>query len=274
MSRELHDILEAIGRGPEGAVLATVVRTEGSTYRKAGARMLALADGRTVGCVSGGCLEADLVERAKRVRATGAPESVVYDTTAPEDLVWGLGLGCNGVVEVRLERIALGSAAYVALHDEARRNPVPRLAVFGAGPDAVPLVRIAAVLGWRVTVVDARPAFARPERFPDADRVLHARPEEAVARVEVDAATSCVLMTHNYAHDLAVLATPAPYLGLLGPARRRDLLLRDLGLDHVPPRIHGPVGLDLGGQSPEEIALEIASQILQVSGIRYQGKHA
>ena len=106
--RELADILEAVQTRPgEILALATLAHAEGSTYRRAGARMLVFADGTSVGSISGGCLEADVVERARRAAAAGAPETVVYDTTSDEDIVWGLGLGCNGVVTVTIRSTSL-----------------------------------------------------------------------------------------------------------------------------------------------------------------------
>jgi xanthine/CO dehydrogenase XdhC/CoxF family maturation factor len=106
--KELRDLLSAwarLTRLGEAAVLASVVHTEGSTYRRAGARLLIGSDGSVVGVVSGGCLEPDLVEHARAVLRSGEPRRLRYDHARPDDLVWGLGLGCAGILEVFLERI-------------------------------------------------------------------------------------------------------------------------------------------------------------------------
>lgn len=187
------------------AVLATLATVEGSSYRRPGARLLLTADGRRLGSISGGCLEEDILVRARNVLATGIAESVVYDTTSENDLVWGVGLGCHGVVRVVLEKLpprpawavalaenfatrrpALLAVTHLAATDTPlgtrlaatttahagtffdRIRPPTTLAIFGAGDDAQPLARLAHELGWQVTVADPRAAFATAERFPVA----------------------------------------------------------------------------------------------------------
>jgi xanthine/CO dehydrogenase XdhC/CoxF family maturation factor len=340
--RDLRDIaaaFEALAPGAT-AVLAAVVHVEGSTYRRAGARALLLPDDRIAGLLSGGCLEGDLLERAREVRAAGAAARVRYDHRGEDDLVWGLGLGCAGLVDVLLqpvsreapgplprlrealagrepaflatvvaregaaapplgaeaaldpgERAALAASGVrartrwragpgfrVELLEERVEPPVPLL-VFGAGPDAAPVVRIAAALGFAVRVLDPRPGLARRERFPDADAVLAWAPGDEAVPVEVTRRSVALVMTHHYQHDLAalgwLLATPARYVGVLGPKRRTDDLLRDLrdagqapdGLD----RVHGPAGLDLGADGAEEIALALVAEITAVLAGRRGG---
>lgn len=343
--RELRDILaahERLVREGGAAVLGSVVRVEGSTYRRPGARVMVLPDDRMLGLVSGGCVEADLLERSQPVRETGTPRLVRYDGRAEGDILWGLGLGCGGAVEVWLERIDAqrpgplpwlarwvagrqrgaiatrfegegagrrrslgedgrfdGDLVETGIDDALRTalergrggvedgvcvevfEPPLRLAVFGAGPDAEPVVRIAGQLGWDVVVVDGRPAFAKPERFPAA-RVLLREPRAAVAAAEVDVATFALVMTHHYLNDQAVLgdllASPAGYIGLLGPRQRGEDLLDDLREQGLPvdadqrARIHAPAGLDIGADSPEQIALSILAEMLAVSAGRSGGR--
>src|SRR5687768_12695718 len=165
--------LEKAAERGEGAVLATVVGVDGSTYRGAGARMVVRADGSTVGAVSGGCLEADIVARAADVLAAGRPELAHYDTRAPDDAVFGLGMGCRGVIDVRLEPLR-GETLRDAIRQlaELRARSAVRLLVCGAGTDAIPVVQCAAAVGWLVTVVDHRPSFVTAERFPEAERLI------------------------------------------------------------------------------------------------------
>ncbi len=355
--KELRDILDAwadVRRRGERAVLATVVKARGSTYRRPGARMLLRPDGAMVGSIGGGCLEGDVLEKARQVLATGEPRLVAYDMTSDDDIVWGLGLGCNGVVYVLLEALPHGGPAdpmafldeclthervgvlatvfrvegrrpahvgdrwmvradgelwgstlqdpalLEALRpdvDEARRTgrstvrtyalpdgeaevfievvqpPVP-LVVFGAGHDAIPVVRFAKALGWRVTVVDSRPAYATRDRFPEADEVVLAHPEDVPGRVRLDERTVAVVMTHNYLQDLklleVLLPSPVRYLGVLGPRSRTDQLLRDLQAKGRAPaeaqlrRLYSPVGVDIGAETPEEIALSILAEVQAV----------
>jgi xanthine/CO dehydrogenase XdhC/CoxF family maturation factor len=356
---ELDRILDA-ARGAT-SVLATVVRVAGSTYRRPGARMLFPRGGEPLGLVGGGCLEADLAERAGAIFESGQAHTVVYDMRSPDDLVWGLGLGCNGEVRVLLERldpadppaylpflegcvrrrrpgvvatvfaVEGGLAARVGeraavdedgrvacriagerLHDavvadarEALRRrrslvrayeidggrvealveyvaPVVSLVVFGAGQDAVPLVRMAAELGWRVTVADHRPAWADRRRFPEAQAVRLVRFDRLDADAPpVDEFTAVVVMTHHFLNDLDLLrhllSTPAPYLGFLGPRRRLENLLEELASRGTTPaddqraRLYGPVGVDIGSETPEEIALAALAEIHAVLSGRPAG---
>jgi xanthine dehydrogenase accessory factor len=268
-------LADAASRG-EGAVLATVVGVDGSTYRGAGARMVVQADGSTTGAVSGGCLEADIVARAADVLAAGRAELAHYDTRS-DDGVLGLGMGCQGVIDVHLEPLS-GNAltAEIDRLAELRSRNAVRLLVCGAGADAVPVVRFAAMTGWLVTVVDHRPSFATAERFPEAERVLRldaSQPDAMLASVvRLDEFAAAVVMGHAATHDRArlheLLGVPTlRYLGVLGP-RRRTMELLDgapgLAPGEVPANVYAPIGLDLGAETPEEIALGIVSECAAV----------
>lgn len=149
--------------------------------------------------------------------------------------------------------------------------PPVHLAIFGAGHDAIPLAAMGSSLGWRVTVADVREEYVRPERFPAADALVHGRPERAVDQAWIDERTAAVVMTHAYLTDRELLprllASPAPYVGVLGPPQRRERLLNDLETplpEHDLARIYGPVGIALGASEPAGIALEISAQIQSV----------
>lgn len=297
------------------AALATLVTVRGSSYRRPGARLLLTAQGVRTGSISGGCLEEDVLLHARKVMATGKPLLVTYDTTQENDLLWGVGLGCHGVVEVLVERLShQPDWASVLRENQTRRHatrlsvqfrgggeaglgtrlsgefdrhdfpaedvlnqsiPTPlALHVFGAGDDAMPLVQVAGQLGWQVTVADPRPAFATAARFPLAHRVVVMPAAGARDILAPDSDSAAVIMTHHYIHDLPLLgaALPLPYfyVGLLGPRKRAERLLHDLGAkgQHFTPeqrsRLHGPVGLDLGGDAPESVALAIVAEIQSV----------
>lgn len=151
-------------------------------------------------------------------------------------------------------------------------EPALKIAILGAGHDAIPLAEMARRLGWRVVVIDSRPEYLTAERFPGADQLIHARPKDPLPNGVIDSCTYVVLMTHNYMQDIAILETllssDAVYIGLLGPRARRDRLVQDLGLAELPQKLHGPVGLDIGAEGPEEIALAILSEIQAVSASR------
>jgi xanthine/CO dehydrogenase XdhC/CoxF family maturation factor len=279
---------------------------------------------------------------------------------SPDDIVWGLGLGCNGEVRVLLERISpeappayleflsacdrtraagvlvtvfhVEGAPPVRVGDRIRFEqaedtsdvtgeplhrkieadaagalargrstvgsyetgngrfdalveyiaPAISLVIFGAGGDALPLVRFASELGWQVTVADNRPAYAREDRFPEADAVKLVefdRLERAAPRI--DANTAVVVMTHHFLHDLNLmrflLSSAARYLGVLGPKQRTQNLLEELRSTGFEPtldqlgRLHGPVGIDIGSESPEEIALSALAEIRAVLAGRKGG---
>lgn len=327
---------EAIAAGRRAA-LVSVVETEGSVYRRSGARCVVLEDGRIIGVVSGGCVERDLLEHAQRLWSTGAGELLTYDFRSSDDPIWGMGLGCNGALRLWMQPLDLardpaltaawladaehrdtcsaaywvatvmasddpervapgtlvtlsedGSTAAGGLHSGVRPlsvggvmthayveriAPRERLYVFGAGDDAPALVRQARFVGFHVTIVDHRSAWATEARFPDADaRLVIGRDEYGTQPVQPH--TYAVSMTHNYELDEQVfrrlLPAPITYLGMLGPRQRTDRMLAGLtqGGMQVDPaalqKLHAPVGLDIGAETPEEIALSVVAEMIAV----------
>ena len=285
--KEISEILNAVFNFADGeqAILATVLDVRGSGYRLPGARMLILADGQTVGTVSGGCLEADVLERAKKVLASGKAEVFTYDTTGNEDSVFSLNMGCRGVIDIRLEPIGKFSPVIgkmrVAYEDRIGNDEfeIPiAVKLFGAGADAVPFVRIASELGWQVTVHDHRPAFLTAERFPTAQMLVHQTADDSLTDLETDSRTAIVIMTHNYARDRYILPpalnSDAFYIGALGPKRRTEQLLEEVGGTFTPDqlaRLYAPAGLDIGADTPEGIALSIIGEIQSVLTTREGG---
>jgi xanthine/CO dehydrogenase XdhC/CoxF family maturation factor len=291
----LHGAIEAQRRGTPCA-LVVLTKVKGSAFRRPGAKLLIHADGTMTGNVSGGCLENDLRERALAAMQTGAPAEVHYNTGSDEDTIWGLGLGCDGELDLRiipvfpatpwvarlLEALTPGAPVILAwprhgepaVHPPAdtdtdafldRLEPPCDLVVIGAGDDAIPLVALAAEAGFRITVSDHRPGYLAPERFPRADRILHLRPENAVGHLPTHARTLVVIKNHALEMDRCWAAffdaTEVAYLGLLGPRKRCDILRAGLsGLR--TERIHGPAGLDLGAEGAEQIAVSIVAQLL------------
>ncbi len=310
---ERRKLVELWKRG-DAVALATLVNVEGSSYRGAGARILIAADGSHVGSVSGGCLEAEIVRKARWITRSGAAMerySTLFDDTS--DIPYGLG--CGGTVEVllepantieaaalmnALEASLLGNVCSVStvlpqtgatfareILDEQGRLifrsdcfnansqiytekllPPQRLFVLGAGDDAQPMVQLSVLLGWNTYVFDGRPQLARAERFPQAEAVVAAQQFRGVQPATGDAV---VLMTHSYEQDrdwlVQVLPTAPRYLGILGSRHRTALLLRDaadrlnLTLERVCERVFSPVGLDLGGDGAEAVALSAVAEI-------------
>ncbi len=321
----------------EALVLVTIFDTSGSTYSKAGTHMLIDAEGDFQGMLSGGCLEGDLALRASEVIESGTPQTVTYDL-AQDDELWGLGVGCDGVMQVLLQalkadsgyepfqaiaaamqadgpaRLAIviesghpeaqpGAAAIgeqgrvrglgiadalaerllrqapekgfeqIVLDDQqisaliADINPPPRLLVLGAGPDAEPVVRFASELGWRCTVADHRDAYVESGRFDGAEEVICQPASELSGSLDLSHYHAAVVMSHHLASDRSYLeqlaATDMRYVGLLGPAARRDRLLSELGENGraLGGRLRGPAGIDIGGRGPAAIALSIVAEV-------------
>ena len=328
--------LEDLTKAGRDVALATVVHIEGSSYRRPGAKLLIEAEGTTLGGVSGGCLEADVREVGLGSLRTNCPSLRHYDTGGDENIVWGLGLGCDGAVDVfvqpltepgvrsllaRVRQLLTGDdpvalctviegpnlgRCLVVTRDEVmdpsneeagshndivRRArtclesgqsqlddlaagrvfteillPPPRVLVIGAGDDAMPLVRYAADVGFRVTVVDHRPAFLKRERFPAAVDLVNVRPEDGLDEWRTESRNLAVVMTHSLGMDRAWVEflnkTPIQYIGVLGPRARTEKIVQEVGGDGN--RVFGPVGLDLGADGPEQVALSIVGELLAV----------
>jgi len=303
MHKELQDILGLIQGQGTPLALATLLRVEGSSYRRPGSRLLTDGDQVLRGSLSGGCLEGEVLGRAKEVLADGLPRLLRYDLRGEADLVWGSGSGCEGLLDILVERLDPASPpAWMTWAEEVLHNRHPlRLAtslkdgfpcrrlregeapdaeeileiipppislwILGASDDSRPLVHLAKGLGWSVGLLDHRPAFARAERFPEADHVLSGHPAQRVPGLELDARSAIVLMTHNYQKDLEALrllgGSGVGYLGLMGSRARSAKMVAELAAEgvHFGDRLHSPVGLDLGAEDPETIALAVLAEI-------------
>lgn len=342
--RRIIETFERWKSGGSPIVLATVFETLGSTYSKAGQRIVIAGNGDFQGLVSGGCLEGDLAERARSVIASDTAVAVTYDLRDEADLVFGMGIGCNGLIRVLLQPLTgqrgyepfatlsalmLGRAraatatvigsqdpafepgatlvcashrapqtlGIASFDDDARRRcesaiatgqaeraslqhgvdvlyapvpQVPRILILGAGLDAVPLVNMAAELGWHTTVCDHRPAYLERRDLDRADDACAVDPRELSHQINLTGFDAVLIMSHHLVTDETYLRQLAhidvPYLGVLGPRARRDRLLESLGAaaSGLHGRLRGPVGLDIGGNAPESIALSILAELQAV----------
>lgn len=333
--------------------LATVVKVDGSAYRRSGARMLVTEDGELTGAISGGCLEGDALRKAQTVIFQQKPMLVTYDTTDEDDQKFGVGLGCNGIIHVLIEPVdpndkenpiallklskktreicvltTIFSLKYASAeqigtkvlfkkdsvlgtlekeHDkifEQMRNEIPsvfesqhtkiseiigidtvhvfyqyikpptKLLLFGAGNDVIPLVKMAHILGYEITLIDGRKNYATSERFPEANQIIVGRADEVVSRIAFDPNTVVLLMTHNFEYEAQVLSAlqmqSLPYIGILGPKKKTEKLKERLVAEGVQisedfeSKIYAPTGLDIGSETPEEIALAILSELQAV----------
>ena len=273
--KDIYDIIDEFKkRSARPLALATLVRAEGSSYRRPGARMLIRQDGHTIGSLSAGCLEEEVALRAREVLQTGEPTIVSFDTRRR--------FGCAGRIDIFIECISENFLRDLAHNLAARRScfvitafgekdagsrvvrtetdydyeheliqeihPPIRLLIVGDGPDNRPLRSLGNSLGWEVVeLVDAN-----------------------LLSIEPDAWTAAIVKSHNYGRDFAALRKLLPmnlrYVGLIGPRKRRDQLMHDL-LDlgmTVNASFFAPAGLDLRAETLAEIAVSIISEIQRV----------
>ena len=253
----MREVLEAALRAEESgdpAALVTVVSTRGSTPQKAGARMLVHGDGRIVGTIGGGCLEAEMTRRARLAIADRKAQLASYDLTpdeAGED-----GLVCGGRMQVFIEPV----------------EGTPVLCLFGAGHVAQPLSRMASACGFRVELADDRAKFANAERFPEADLIVVDDFPEAAAKMTLGPNTWAVVVTRGHQGDAvaleSVLQRDLRFVGLLGSRTKivhifAALLERGVSRERLG-RVHAPLGLEIGAQTPEEIAVSILAEMIAV----------
>ncbi|MDP6928059.1 MAG: XdhC/CoxI family protein [Planctomycetota bacterium] len=261
MDEPVHDIFEEIVRlRREGvpAALATIVSTRGSTPGRESMRLLVLEDGTFLGTVGGGCLEAEVYEAAKEVIADETPRSLSFRLTengAPDS-----GLLCGGEVTIFVEPVT-----------------TPTLWIFGGGHVSKALCQVAALAGFRVTVVDDRERYACAERFPQASATVVRPYPEAVAEMPLRANSYGVIVTRGHQEDATVLRALASrfaegehlhFLGMIGSKVKRGILLGKLRRDGVAEEflstVRSPVGLNLGGRTHEEIAVAVVGELIAV----------
>jgi xanthine dehydrogenase accessory factor len=269
----------------EDVAIATVIATRKSAPRPLGSKLAVTRSGRLYGSVSGGCVEADVAEHCRAVLDGELPRVVSYGIA--DDEAWTIGLPCGGEIDVFLEpfrgtpEVARGASYVVVAGDDVGRRwndetrvrtgleenvfvesigPPPRLVAVGAGDIAEALCALAGPLGWRTVVVDPRSGLATRERVPSADELVVAWPDE----IDVDGETALISLVHEERLDIPALRRGieggAFFVGALGARRAQEKRAEQLG--ELAAFVRGPVGLDLGGETPAEIALEILAEIL------------
>ncbi len=253
----MKDVLEAALRAElsgEPAALVTVVATEGSTPQKAGAKMLVYPDGRIVGTIGGGCVEAEMTWRARQAIESRKPQMASYELTA--DQAGEDGLVCGGRMQVFIEPV----------------ESTPTLCLFGAGHVAQPLARMAKAAGFRVEVVDDRVKFASRDRFPEADLVLVEEFAAAASRMTLGRNTYAVVVTRGHKGDgealQSLIGRGLRYVGLLGSKPKLVHLVAGLEDKGLPPEALGeircPLGLEIGAVTPDEIAVSILAEMIAI----------
>lgn len=309
----MREVLEELNRWTlegEDVALATVIETWGSSPRPLGSKMLVTASGKMAGSVSNGCIEGAVFEEAQKVLKTREPKVAAFGVA--DDVAFEVGLACGGHIEVFIQPLLGVHRQLIAMLNRnepatlrtdlrsgraeltaglprggqiARRDgdlfvePFPRpahLVIIGAIHIAIPLHHLAKLMGYRITVIDARAKFATKERFPEADELIVGWPDDAMSKLRVDQSTFVVILTHDPKFDLpalrSVLGTDAGYIGAIGSRKtnqNRFDALRKEGFDEQQlSRVFGPIGFDLGSRGAEETALGI---LAEVTAVRFGG---
>lgn len=337
-AREWRVLLEALRDGATGA-LVTLIRTHGSTFRRAGTRMLVRTDGRVLCELSGGCPQRDLVLQSQQAILAGTPTTVAYNADSGMDVL--LEMGCGGEMDVLIEPLAepsitafvepllaciesrrpawlatwfgcdgqtlparrlildsdgvvfdqfddaalVRSVVAVIQGESIRRAvamrlltngveanvliepvmPPHRLAIIGSHTAANAFMPVIEPLGWQLTLVDADPHQLQPESMPSGVNAVCASPAQLRERLPLDANSSVLVMTHNVELDIAYLSalrdSSAAYIGALGSRERAGRMRGEGGYAHGNV-LHAPAGLDIGSETPAEIALSVVAEIL------------
>ena len=298
----LPELIEWTDSGEEMA-LATVVETWGSSPRPLGSKMVVTRSGKMAGSVSNGCIEGAVYDEAQKVLKSGQAKIAAFGVA--DEVAFEVGLACGGHIEVFVQplggvhrkaiemlranqpatlRTNLASGETELIDGSPRGSELahregdlfieplrrtPHMVIVGAIHIAIPLHRLAKLMGYRVTVVDARAKFATAERFPEADELVVAWPDEALGKIRLDGSTYVVILTHDPKFDLpalrSVLGKDVGYIGAIGSRKtnqnRFDALRREGFTEEQIALVHGPIGLDLGSRGAEETALGILAEI-------------
>ncbi len=253
MSDIYEEIIKVKADGRRAAV-ATIIAVKGSAPREVGAKMLIHEDGKIVGTIGGGCLEAEVWQEAMKAMAEEKPRTVHMDLTGRS--AENAGMICGGVMDLYIEPVL----------------PKTRVYIFGGGHISLFVSKICAMVGFEVAVIDDRPDFASQERFPEAAEIIAEDFETVLPRLRANQAAYVVIVTRGHAYDQEVLEwalrTDARYIGMIGSRKKIQTVYKNLQEKGVAPdefqRVHAPIGLDIGALTPEEIAVSIAAEMIQV----------
>jgi xanthine dehydrogenase accessory factor len=245
---ELYEEMVRLSRQGEPFALALVIESGGSSPRKAGAKMLVRRDGTLLGSVGGGRVEKETVQAAREVLDEGVPRTLQFVLNQEN------GFACGGQMTVYIEP----------------QGGRPHLVMFGAGHVGRAVTALAHGCGFRVTVVDERPACATRDQLAGADQIICSSPAEAFGKLSLDRKSFIIVATPGHLGDFDAvrgsLATSAGFIGLLGSRSKRETLLRTLEQEGFAAdqraRVVTPVGLDIGAQTPEELAVSIVGQLI------------
>jgi len=252
MEDDIYQELVRVRAKGERSAMVTVISANGSTPQRAGAKMLVRTDGSILSTIGGGIVEAEIIKEAVEVIKICKPKRICYKLTEGET-----GMLCGGEFEVFIEPIL----------------PIPTLFIFGGGHIALPLSRIANLVGFKIVVVDA-PELANPKRFPGAEKTLDIDFSKEIfnSRLKIDKSSYIVVATRDHKRDEVILEgalnTSAKYIGLVGSKTKREAIFSHLLAKGIPQelldKVYNPIGLEINARTPEEIAVSILAELIGV----------
>jgi len=255
MMNENHTVIQALAdaqKNGDAVALATVIHTQGSIPRHAGAKMLIYADGKTIGTIGGGAMESKIIEAGITAIKTNSSTLEIYTLNNLEDGDPGI---CGGTAQIFIEPY----------------NPPKTLIIIGGGHVGVAVAGLAQWMGYKVILCDDRPEYCNPSVMANLAGYIVCMPQELPQYVTIDAQTYIVAVTRGLPIDLALLpallATETPYIGVIGSRRRWALTHKalnevySLSNDDIK-RLHAPIGLEIGAETPKEIAISILAEII------------
>jgi len=248
---------EAFGRIDKGETIAwvTVVDTKGSTPREVGAKMLVNKDGLIAGTIGGGITEAKVIEETKQALKEGKRRFLTYHLTK-EQAALDEGAICGGDMKIFIDIL----------------QPKEEVLIFGAGHIAVCVSKLAKMVGFRAVIIDDRKEFANQNRFPEADEIIAEEIEEALTHLNITPSTYIIILTRGHLKDEEVLTlvirSGAAYIGMIGSRNKNATVFQQLTKKGISQeelnKVHAPIGIDINAQTPEEIAVSIMAEIIQV----------
>lgn len=250
--QDIYEEVMKIKAEGKGAALATVIGTKGSTPREVGAKMLIQEDGKILGTIGGGCMEAEVWQEAMKVMAEETPRTIHLDLTGKQ--AEESGMICGGIMDIYIEPLV----------------PTPRVFIFGGGHISLFVARMSAMVGFQVVVVDDRPQFANKERFPEAEEVIAEEFPLALPKLKVNKSSYLVIVTRGHSYDQEVLewavGTEARYIGMIGSRKKIQTVYQGLEEKGIPAAkfklVHATIGLNIGALTPEEIAVAIVAEMI------------
>jgi len=255
---KMSEILkEAFGRIDKGETIAwvTVVDTKGSTPREVGAKMLVNKDGLIAGTIGGGITEAKVIEETKQALKEGKRRFLTYHLTK-EQAALDEGAICGGDMKIFIDIL----------------QPKEEVLIFGAGHIAVCVSKLAKMVGFRAVIIDDRKEFANQNRFPEADEIIAEEIEEALTHLNITPSTYIIILTRGHLKDeevlTSVIRSGAAYIGMIGSRNKNATVFQQLTKKGISQeelnKVHAPIGIDIKAQTPEEIAVSIMAEIIQV----------